>query len=175
MTLFNTIDYLLHGSARQREAYAALKNNAVITKLEGYSPILVGTIPLNIDIENSDLDILCCYKDGRDFFNNVKAQFSGCTNFRISITTFNTIETVLCNFYCDGFVIEIFGQPVPVRQQAGYRHMITEYKILLKQGETFRQEIIALKNKGYKTEPAFAKLLKLRGDPYTALLDYIII
>lgn len=50
--------------------------------------------------------------------------------------------------------------------------MIKEYTILLEKGEEFRKQIIALKLRGIKTEPAFADLLGLEGDPYKAILDY---
>ncbi len=40
--------------------------------------------------------------------------------------------------------------------------------------KAFRQEIIALKKQGYKTEPAFAMALGLKGDPYyKELLNYL--
>ncbi len=50
--------------------------------------------------------------------------------------------------------------------------MIKEYEILEKEGEEFRKQIINLKEKGWKTEPAFAKLLGLKEDPYLELLNY---
>ena len=49
--------------------------------------------------------------------------------------------------------------------------MIVEYKLLKRLGETARQGIIELKRSGYKTEPAFAKLLRITGDPYDELLQ----
>lgn len=49
--------------------------------------------------------------------------------------------------------------------------MLIEYKILEQQGEEFRKEILELKERGYKTEPAFALLLGLQGNPYEALLQ----
>ena len=45
-------------------------------------------------------------------------------------------------------------------------------RILEKEGEEFRKQIINLKEKGWKTEPAFAKLLGLKEDPYLELLNY---
>ena len=36
----------------------------------------------------------------------------------------------------------------------------------------FRRQIIDLKKQGLKTEPAFAKLLALTGDPYVELLSF---
>ena len=75
------------------------------------------------------------------------------------------------SFTLEGFVIEIYGQPIPVRDQAAYRHMLAEYKILQEKGEAFRQQIIELKKQGLKTEPAFGKLLGIEGDVYEKLLN----
>ena len=50
--------------------------------------------------------------------------------------------------------------------------MIIENEILKEQGEEFRKKIIELKIQGYKTEPAFAKLLQLSGNPYEAILNF---
>jgi len=49
--------------------------------------------------------------------------------------------------------------------------MLIENKILEQEGKQFRKKIIALKEQGYKTEPAFATLLGLEGNPYEALLE----
>lgn len=53
-----------------------------------------------------------------------------------------------------------------------FRHMVVEHQILCTREEGFRQKILNLKRQGYKTEPAFAKVLGLRGDPYEAILNY---
>ena len=50
--------------------------------------------------------------------------------------------------------------------------MIIEAEILEEKGEDFRQKIIELKKSGIKTEPAFAQLLNLKGDPYEALINF---
>lgn len=81
-------------------------------------------------------------------------------------------ESVVCNFKTDDFEIEIFGQNIPPKQQNAYRHMLIEHQILQEKGEGFRLKIIELKRTGYKTEPAFAELLNLKGNPYLALLKY---
>jgi GTP-dependent phosphoenolpyruvate carboxykinase len=49
--------------------------------------------------------------------------------------------------------------------------MVVEYKLLKRLGEPARETIIELKKSGYKTEPAFAKLLHIPGDPYEELLE----
>ncbi|MET0945472.1 MAG: DUF4269 domain-containing protein [Flavobacterium sp.] len=45
-------------------------------------------------------------------------------------------------------------------------------QILTSKDENFRLEIIKLKQKAYKTEPAFGLLLGLKNDPYLELLHY---
>jgi len=48
--------------------------------------------------------------------------------------------------------------------------MIIENRILKEKGSKFKQRLKELKADGIKTEPAFAKLLGLHGNPYTELL-----
>jgi hypothetical protein len=82
------------------------------------------------------------------------------------------MEAIVANFSIDGIAIEIFGQNIPTREQNGYRHMLIEHRILQERGEVFREAVIALKKSGIKTEPAFAQLLQIEGDPYLGLLEY---
>ncbi len=69
------------------------------------------------------------------------------------------------------YPIEFFIQPTPVRKQRAFRHLVAEYVLLTRHGEEFREQIRQLKSSGMKTEPAFAAVLGLRGDPYLALLE----
>jgi hypothetical protein len=169
---FFDINYLKHGNATQQRAYPVIMEAGIMQKLSAYTPVLAGTIPIGIDIEGSDLDILCCYDDSEIFASYLTQTFSGCNGFSIRISEINGIESIIANFYIDGFEIEVFGQNIPVTQQYGYRHMVIEHQILEEKGEGFRQKVIALKQQGLKTEPAFAQLLGLEGNPYEALLDY---
>jgi Domain of unknown function (DUF4269) len=78
--------------------------------------------------------------------------------------------TVAAIFALDVFTIEIFGQQIPTLQQAAYRHMLVEHTLLWERGEDFRKQIVELKKQGYKTEPAFGKLLGIDGNAYEYLL-----
>jgi len=49
--------------------------------------------------------------------------------------------------------------------------MIIEHAIL-KLDPSVKKEILSLKKQGYKTEPAFCKVLGLKGDPYLSLIQY---
>lgn len=169
---FLSIDYLKNGTTLQQEAFFVLQQFQVMEILSNFFPLLVGTIPINVAIETSDLDILCCFDDDEIFQETIKQNFGTEKNFQLEKRTINEVPTILANFNLNDFEIEIFGQNVPVQQQNGFRHMMIEAKILDERGENFRQEIIRLKKSGLKTEPAFAQLLDLKGDPYEALLRY---
>ncbi|WP_366143272.1 DUF4269 domain-containing protein [Soonwooa sp.] len=131
---------------------------------------MVGTIPIAIDIQNSDLDIICYVEDQKDFVRTVEDAFQAEKDFSIRHLNDRELPAIVANFFIDDFEIEIFGQAVPSIQQAAYKHMLIEDYLLKKYGEAFRQQIITLKKQGYKTEPAFALLLGLEGNPYTELL-----
>ena len=169
---FSTIEYLKTGNPRQIRAFEVLTQNKVLVNIAEFTPVLAGTIPINIDIENSDLDIICYWENKIDFKEKLKAVFGKENGFSLRETKIHEQESVIANFRIEDFEIEIFGQNIPVYNQNAYRHMLIEYKILQLKGEKFRQEIIRLKQNGYKTEPAFGVLLGLKNDPYQELLEY---
>ena len=169
---FSGIDYLQSGTKTQKKAFHVLSENNVMEKLNAYSPILAGTVPLDIDIDGSDLDIICCFNDIGHFEVTVKKHFSGEAGFRCRRAVFSGFETFIANFNLQGTPVEVFGQNQAVSAQNAVRHMFAEYLILEKLGSAFKAEIRRLKTMGIKTEAAFAKLLGIEGDPYVELLNY---
>jgi hypothetical protein len=167
---FTNIEYLKSGNTKQRAAYRVLTDNHILEMLKEYDPILVGTIPINISVESSDLDIVCYAKDLNAYGDFVVERFGEKKGFTIWERGKDKLRAVVASFIVEGFDIEVFGQNIPSTDQQAYRHMIIEYRLLVKHGEEFRRKVIALKQMGYKTEPAFAKLLGLEGDAYQALL-----
>jgi hypothetical protein len=168
---FDNIKYLAQGNQLQQSAYAVLKAVGIFDKLQPYEPLLVGTIPIDIAIEGSDLDVICYCTDMARFMQDVERYFGAFRGFSTIDLLIGGIQSVVAGFRSGAWDIEIFGQAIPVKQQNGYRHMIAEYELLLKHGEPLRRQVIQLKQQGIKTEPAFAKALGLPGDPYQALLD----
>ncbi len=168
---FEDIAYLASGNERQKDAFAVLTKGQVMEHLKDFDPLLVGTVPIGIDVEGSDLDIICSCGDNKAFQEVLVSNFSACRSFRIWNTVIGSAETVLASFFLEGWEIEIFGQKKPSREQNGYRHMIAEQRLLVRYGQSFKDQVIALKEKGIKTEPAFAMVLNLKGDPYQALLN----
>lgn len=172
MTDFTDISYLKTGNQKQQAAFEVLTKHEVLEKLRDFDPILVGTIPINIDIENSDLDIVCFWENKSAFIEKIKQLFEKESSFIIQEIVINNQESVVANFYIDAFEIEIFGQNIPTQEQNGYKHMLIEDKILRLKDENFRLEIIKLKENGIKTEPAFGLLLGLKGNVYEELLAF---
>ena len=170
---FTTIDYLKNGNKKQKRVYEILTKHRILEKLKEYSPILAGTIPIEIDIEGSDLDIICevDLRFQEDFLDDL--MFSKFiphdVEVKVEYPIINDEKCIVLNFILEEFPIEIFGQNKPTIEQNAYRHMIAEYKILQEKGENFKQKIIELKQKGIKTEPAFGMLLGL-NNPYEDLL-----
>ncbi|MCI0476988.1 MAG: DUF4269 domain-containing protein [Anaerolineales bacterium] len=168
--MFQNPTYLAHGTARQRRAYRALQSLGVLRVLRAYTPVLAGTIPLNVDIPGSDLDIICEARDLDAFTRVVTDRFGARSGFRIERATIKCIASVIANFDHAGFPIEIFGQPMPVTEQNAYRHLVVEARLLKIGGERARRAIRKMKNAGLKTEPAFARYFGIAGDPYEELL-----
>lgn len=172
---FTTLDYLRAGNERQKRAYEILKKYKIFEVLDYYSPILVGTIPIEIDIDGSDLDIICelDFRFEEDFLDDIS--FSKMipleAEVKVDYPVVNDEKSITINFTLEDLPIEIFAQNKPTTQQNAYLHMMAEYKILKEKGEEFKQKIIDLKKKGIKTEPAFGMLLNLEN-PYEDLLKF---
>lgn len=169
---FENIQYLKDGNPRQKLAFKELQDLKIMDLLSLYNPILTGTVPIGIDIESSDLDIICECKSHEDFALDLLQNFGDAKNFTIKNKIHQGLKATIVNFEGKHFEIEIFGQSIPPSEQQAYRHMIIEHKILEEKGKAFKQEIRKLKEAGIKTEPAFAQLLGLEGNPYKALIKY---
>jgi len=165
------IRYLNQGTERQKLAFKCLSSLNIFEDLSSFSPLLVGTIPINIDIEESDLDIICEVQNYSRFANVLETLYRKYNRFEIHQTSIHVESSVIvCNFNYEGFNIEIFGQDCPVVEQNGYLHMIIEYRLLALAGLDARDKIRQLKRLGLKTEPAFGKYFNIGGNLYTELL-----
>jgi len=170
---FTKLDYLKVGNNRQRRAYELISKQRFFEKMNFYSPILAGTVPIEIDIEGSDLDIIfeVDFRFEEDFLEDLMFSkfIPNDRDVKVEYPIINGEKCIIINFIMEDFPIEIFGQNKPTRKQNAYLHMIAEHKILQEKGEDFKQKIIELKKKGIKTEPAFGILLGLEN-PYEDLL-----
>lgn len=170
---FFDITYLSKGSEIQKKGFQAITSLGILNLLKEYTPVVVGTLPLDLFLEKSDIDIICCFSDGEDFAEKVFFDLELITpNFYINRKPLSGIDSLITTFEYEDFRFEIVAQKIPVREQAAFRHMVAEWRILSERDASFRKQILELKNNGIKTEPAFAQLLGLTGDPYQELLRY---
>ncbi|WP_298399088.1 DUF4269 domain-containing protein [Sphingobium sp.] len=152
-----------------RPSYAqALACSDALAKLALFDPHVVGTPPLGIDLPESDIDIVCEAPAPPAFAAHLQAVFGDEAEFALRERP--DLDAVIAGFTAHGWPFEIFGQNRPVAQQDGWRHFQIENRLLRIGGTRLRAAIMDLRHRGLKTEPAFASLLGLAGDPYAALL-----
>lgn len=142
----------------------------LLPRLAAFTPAVIGTPPLGIAVAGSDIDIVCYAPDLDRFAAELVRHFGGLPGFDLRRDEIRAVPSVVCSFDHAGWRVEIFGQAVPVAAQWGMRHFQIERRLLALFGVDFQSRVVALKRQGIKTEPAFAALLKLPGDPYEALL-----
>ncbi len=159
------------GNQRQMNAYKAIDELGLFEDLRLYKPVLCGTIPIGIDVESSDLDIIMEVKELKSFQQKLYDLYGRQHRFIMERKMIREREVVKANFMFKGFIFELFGQNQPVHNQNAYLHMLIEYE-LLRKNPHLKNQVIELKQRGFKTEPAFCLLLDIPGDPYAGLIQY---
>ncbi|MBN2430664.1 MAG: DUF4269 domain-containing protein [Acidobacteria bacterium] len=163
------IDYLKNGTSQQRQAWTTLRRLGLPERLARYHATLVSTVCVGLDIESSDLDIICQVEEDQSFETTLRRFFGRQPGFRFHCRSAERREWV-ARFRTTGFPVEIFSAPIAVTRQNAYRHLTVMWRLLHLGGEPLRQAVRDLKHAGFKTEPAFVRLLGLAGEPYQAFL-----
>ncbi|WYP27019.1 DUF4269 domain-containing protein [Alkalihalobacillus sp. FSL W8-0930] len=168
-----SLDSLREGTKKQQSVYRVIQHLHLMESWSMYSPVLCGTIPIDIDLETSDLDIIMEMDSSLhvEVQQEMKRLYGDLQGFRTKRYKVRGIPTLKTNFTYQGFEFELFAQPVPVKEQNAYVHMVIE-AALLKGDDTMREQILTLKRAGMKTEPAFCEVLGLQGDAYHELIQY---
>ncbi|MEN0642091.1 DUF4269 domain-containing protein [Alkalicoccobacillus gibsonii] len=168
-----SLDLLREGTAKQQSVYRVIQDLHIMETWSMYSPVLSGTIPINIDLDTSDLDIIMEINTSNHgkVQQEMKRLYQGFQGFHTKRYEVRGIPTLKANFNYQGFEFELFAQPVPVTEQNAYVHMVIE-AALLKEDDSMREQILNLKRAGMKTEPAFCEVLGLKGDAYDELIQY---
>ncbi|MGG6896196.1 DUF4269 domain-containing protein [Rhizobium sp. BR 315] len=148
----------------------AIERVGIAHHLSAWRWALAGTPPLGIAVESSDIDIVCHAGDDKVFAEKLWHAFSDNEAFKLWQWT-GAGRPVLSRFRAQGWVFEIFGSSVPIEDQRAMRHFEIERRLLDLGGARFRQAIIERRRAGQKTEPAFAALLGLGGNPYETMLE----
>lgn len=167
----NLYESMRNGNEKQQRVYRTITELNIMNDLEEYKPTLCGTIPIGVDIESSDLDIIMDVNNLDQFEIRLITLYSNTNNFMIKRKSIRGNEVVKANFFFNNFEFELFGQSLPVHEQHAYLHMIIEYE-LLQINPDLKKKVMDLKKIGYKTEPAFCELLGIKGDPYIGLIRF---
>ena len=142
----------------------------VLQALAEFEPTVIGTPPLGIDVSTSDIDVACTASDLSGFKSVATAQYGDQADFAVKELKRFGAPSLGVTFSTADWEIELFCQQLPISEQWGVRHFNVEQRVLLLCPE-LREQVIELKQAGVKTEPAFAQLLDLQGDPYEAVLE----
>ncbi|WP_420549470.1 DUF4269 domain-containing protein [Curvivirga sp.] len=148
----------------------ALSKLNILEVLKDFTPVVIGTPPLQIATEDSDIDIACSTEELDSFQGYLNDNFGHLSKFQSHKYVREKIPTILTSFFAYEWEFEIFCQNIPVSNQWGVRHFHIEQR-LLSLVPCLREKVIGLKQQGIKTEPAFAQILGLKGDPYQAMID----
>lgn len=167
----DSIEYLLDGTDKQRRAYAALSGHSIMLCLRPFDPVLVSSLCLDLDTPASDLDIICEFANPDHFEDTVRLAFNTERNFLCCRGKGNYGVYVSAQFEVDEFLMEVYGEACPVREQNGYRHLVLAARVLECGGSNLKTQIKKLRAAGFKFEAAFAELFSLQGDPYQSFLE----
>ncbi|WP_254854017.1 DUF4269 domain-containing protein [Halobacillus salinus] len=159
------------GNPKQQAAYQTINDLNIFEDLHVYHPVLCGTIPIGVDVEESDLDIIMEVHDLAQFEKKLETLYGHLSGFKLKRKKIRGREVVKANFSAGVFEMELFGQDQPVERQNAYVHMMVEHKVL-EDGPALRGDVMELRKLGYKTEPAFCEVLGISDDPYEGLIRY---
>jgi hypothetical protein len=174
-----SIDYLKNGSERQRRAYSVLYELNLMKKISDWTDgevemglhlTLAGSIPIDLATDESDLDVIVSASDLKRMSEIYRRELGNMSSFQQERGIVLGVATLITKFGFGGETFEIFTQNVPVPRQNAVIHLLVEERLLTLGGEGFRQAIMALRQTGWKTEPAFGEVLGLE-EPYRELLE----
>ena len=154
------------------ELFQALKQLNIFSEFKNFSPLISGTFPLDIQIENSDVDILMQTDDLVGLQNLLHFKYGQHKHYHSTIVKNPNGRALVVDFEYAGFVFEVYAEDKPTVLQNSNLHFILEERILKLATADFRNKILELKKSCIKTEPAFAQVLKISGDAYTGMIDF---
>jgi len=147
-----------------------VQNLSLLDRLYEFDPFIIGTPQLGIELKNSDIDIACSAEDLARFKRVTSTEFSNFDGFQCRNSNWQNENSVIVQFHAYDWDIELFCQTIPTNQQWGVRHFNIEQRLLNIEPK-LRGVVQRLKQHGLKTEPAFARVLGLPGDPYSSILE----
>jgi hypothetical protein len=165
------VSYLKMGGDRPRAAYLTLTELDLFCVLADFDPVLTGTFPLGLELDESELDLIC-YAPNLDQLAAVLVQVYGMyEDFTLEQSNADHGPSLECHFRYGEFRIGVLGEPAPSREQNAFRHLVAQSRLLRLAGPSAAEAIRRLKASGLATAPAFGEYFRLGSDPNRALLD----
>lgn len=174
-----SIEYLATGSERQRRASRVLSASHLWQRLGDLADVefaLAGSLPLDLAVDESDLDVVVCVPDLKVFLQQLRQAFGHERDFEAGLGVGRGGRCVLASFVLrnesdEKERIEIFAQTLPLPTQAAVVHLLIEARLmgLAPEGSSFVSRLVEARGRGLKTEEAFGEVLELR-EPYEELL-----
>ena len=167
--------HIRDGSPRQMKAYTTVYDELMIfLKLKAHDPMWVGSFPVGIDSDESDIDIVCNPSSLRPFLRQVRSLYGDCDNFRLTWKAIERVPTVIARFTCGEFDLEIYGQPKPTANQAAVMFMLVAARLLAIGGEPAKARIQELKANGHSSAEALAIYFQIDTPaPYPTLVQFM--
>lgn len=144
--------------------------HALLKAMSKYTPLVSGSIPLNIQNEKSDIDIIFSSQDLNQFAKDL-AQYANQYSPEITIKNLRGHESAIVRYITEHGKYECVAQKRPVYEIIANQHFLIESRLLNIAGEEARSAIYKLKKAGIPTEPAFAQYFQISGEPYETLLQ----
>jgi hypothetical protein len=148
----------------------ALRASRIPEVLKQFGPTIVGTLPLNLAVATSDVDLVCEARDPNAFADVVWDAYRQFEGFQLHRWR-DEGRPVVARFVLGNWPFEIFADARPIDQQRAWRHFDVERRLLELDDGRLYATVRRLRAAGCKTEPAFAVALNLVGDPYLAMLE----
>jgi len=162
---------MISGTVTVSRARSLLEEAGVFAALSDFDPRWVGSIPLDIHGPGADVDIACSAgPDLEHFAGHLTRTFGAQDGYVVEPNTHAGENSIIARFTIRGLPFEIYGRSRPVETHESYVHWLAEHRLLTLAGPPLRTDVRAAKRFGLKTEPAFARCLKLGGDPYVEVL-----
>ena len=150
---------------------AILDESRIFERLDAFDPRWVGSIPLDIHGPGADADICCSAKGDLDGFEAfLRSEFGDLSDASVSPNQHAGEASIITKFSLGNLPVEIYGRNRPVETHESYVHWLAEHRLLELAEDRLRDDVRSAKAGGLKTEPAFAEVLGLGGDPYIEVL-----
>lgn len=131
----------------------------LLEMFKDHQPFIAGTIPLAIETPDADIDFLVRFSDPDEFSTLCRERFGSMSEFELSNGEAHGLPYSLCRFEYRGVPVEIFCSSLSTYKQNAFLHFQAEEKLLKYGPYSWQEQVVQLKMRGLKTEPAFAHLL----------------